>query len=145
VDGIFVIKGHFASGNSNSNLSRIVTINGDEFFDINSFMMHADVLLTDYSGCYFDFLCLNKPIILTPFDIEEYISLDRELYFNYSEIASGPIAKNWEDVYFHILDFEKKSDEYLDKRKRMNTYFNYYQDGGSSKRVRDSISKLINF
>jgi CDP-glycerol glycerophosphotransferase (TagB/SpsB family) len=144
INGVFVFKGHFASPLKNeASSARVISIPPDELFDLNTFMRHADVLLTDYSGCYFDFMLLNKPIILTPFDLKEYTEKDRELYFNYKEISAGPIAVDWDDVYKHIMDYSRGVDSFIKKREDMNDNFNYYHDGLSSKRVYKIICDLI--
>ena len=33
----------------------------------------ADLLITDYSSVYFDYLLLDRPLIFVPVDLEEYI------------------------------------------------------------------------
>ncbi len=144
VDGIFVIKGHFASSaNAEDKASRVVVVDDEELFDLNHFMKDADVLLTDYSGCYFDFLLLNKMVIFTPFDHSDYVASDRQLYFNYRKIASGPIANDWLDVNLQILEFCNGVDSFAKRRESLNSYFNYYHDNHSSDRVYQSIKRSV--
>ena len=40
--------------------------------DLYEVLGATDFLITDYSSVYFDYLLLNKPIIFTPTDLEEY-------------------------------------------------------------------------
>ena len=61
--------------------------------------------MTDYSSIYFDFIATTKPVILTPFDFDEYIKTSREHYFDYFTNMEGIKAKNWEEV-FNILEKE---------------------------------------
>lgn len=60
--------------------------------DIYALMSTYDCLITDYSSIYFDFLLLDRPIVLFPYDLEKYRSDTRGLYFDYQEMAPGPIA-----------------------------------------------------
>lgn len=40
--------------------------------DFYNILNAVDILITDYSSIYFDFLLLDRPIIFTPIDYEEY-------------------------------------------------------------------------
>lgn len=61
----------------------------DPFADPYSFLAETDLLITDYSSIYFDYLYLNKPIIFFNYDLNEYLSESRELYFNYEDMTPG--------------------------------------------------------
>lgn len=50
-----------------------------------SILAIADVLITDYSSIFFDFLPMNKPIIYHVPDLEEY-KAERGLYFDFAEL-----------------------------------------------------------
>ena len=58
----------------------------------------ADVLVTDYSSIYFDFLLTDKPMVFFPYDYEEYLSGSRELYFDYEEFTPGIKVRNQEEL-----------------------------------------------
>jgi len=61
------------------------------------------VLITDYSSIYFDFLCLGKPIILFPFDYEEYTSGSREFYFDYNLLEAKRVY-TWSELEQCLLN-----------------------------------------
>lgn len=52
-------------------------------------LKHTDILITDYSSIYFDFMLTKKPIIFFPYDYKEYLAESRELYFDYAEFTPG--------------------------------------------------------
>ena len=58
----------------------------------------ADILVTDYSSIYFDYLLTDKPIIFFPYDYEEYLSDSRELYFDYMNFTPGIKVKNHQEL-----------------------------------------------
>lgn len=58
----------------------------------------ADVLITDYSSCFFDYLVRNKPIIHYIYDYEYYRTKDRGLYYKLEEVASGDCVYNTEQL-----------------------------------------------
>jgi len=142
INGRLIIKAHFASESSLVDLNgRIIKLDNNPLLDLNHILKNADILITDYSGCYFDYLLLNKPIIFTPFDYEDYISNDRQLYFEYDEIIGGPKTRNWIDVESEILEIVNGNDLYKEKRSQMNAKFNEFKDSNSSKRLFEIISQ----
>lgn len=142
-DLVFLYKGHFADRNLMSIEmvdGRIINLNDIE--DINFILKDADLLITDYSGAYFDFLLTLKPIIFSAFDLEKYVSNSRELYFNYNENVAGPIAQNWDEVKFWIIELFRE-DNYKQLRIEMNNKFNLFHDNRNSERVFNELIKRI--
>ena len=66
-----------------------------------------DVLITDYSSIYFDFMLTNKPIIFFPYDLEEYLMKSREMYFDYEEFTPGNKVFIQEDLEKALLETDK--------------------------------------
>lgn len=58
----------------------------------------ADIMITDYSSIYFDFLLTDKPMVFFPYDYEEYLSGSRELYFDYEEFTPGIKVRSMEEL-----------------------------------------------
>lgn len=142
-NSVFLTKSHYAENklNLDNNFSRIIDLKFYKNLDINLILKDIDILLTDYSGAYFDFLLTKKPVIFTSFDLEEYVSHCRELYFDFNNIISGPIAKNWSQVISSIKNIQR-NDNYINKRIEMNKKFNNYNDGLSSEKLYNFIKSL---
>ena len=143
---VFVSKGHYVDtilkSNSEKSASRIVHLSDKDVNDINFMLKDADALVTDYSSAYFDFLLTERPILFAAFDLEEYVSESRELYFEYTEVVAGPIVKNWEELCASMTTIWGNG-MYLNKVKEKNQIFNKYHDNNNSQRVFEAISKLI--
>lgn len=77
----------------------------------------ADVLLTDYSSIYFDFLFTGKPIIFFPYDLDEYLLESREMYFNYGEMTPGKKVKNEEELEDAMIEALSKHSLYSEEKK----------------------------
>ncbi len=96
---VFLYKGHYFDrdvqerGTSN----RLITITDNDYDDLYTFVKDVDVLITDYSSIYFDFLYLRKPIILFPFDEEDYISKSRPFYFDYALMEAKKVY-SWSEL-----------------------------------------------
>lgn len=59
--------------------------------DINELYIASDVLLNDYSSTMFDYLILNKPIVLFPYDLEEYTNDIRGFYMEYNQLPAEQV------------------------------------------------------
>ena len=101
---VFLYKGHFLGGDASSNgiHTRIQTINDSDYDDLYTFIKDVDILITDYSSIYFDFLCLRKPMILFPFDYERYIKCSRGFYFDYSLLEAKKVY-SWQELETCLL------------------------------------------
>ncbi len=59
--------------------------------DINELYIASDMLLNDYSSTMFDYLILNKPIVLFAYDLETYTNDIRGFYMDYSKLPAEQI------------------------------------------------------
>jgi len=136
---IFLYKPHFIDESVNINLkhSRFIYIKDHDFDDLYLLLKDIDILMSDYSSVYFDFLVTKKPVILAPFDYEEYLSTAREHYFDYFENMEGNIIKTWTEMY-DLLDagnFKNISDDTIRK-------YCQYNDGNSCKKLFETINNI---
>ncbi len=107
--------------------------------DIHSVLAHFKVLITDFSSIYFDYLLLDRPIIFAPFDLEAYLQVDRELYFDYQQVTPGPKAQNWREVFQHLETIFAGEDPYKHLRATVRNQFHDFQDDRNSERVMREI------
>lgn len=141
---VFVTKAHFATKpheQSKETSDRIYHLADDDLIDINFLLKDADILVTDYSGAYFDFLLTEKPIIFAAFDLKDYLSASREMYFNYENIIAGPIVDNWENLFIELEKIQSDS-KYRYLLSEKNDIFNKYHDNNNSKRVYNAVLNL---
>ena len=93
----FLVKKHFYHRNEVEELEkypRIKDITG-ESWDTQELLMKANVLITDYSSIYIDYLLLDRPMLFYHYDYEEYLQNDREMYFRYEDVTPGERAKDF--------------------------------------------------
>lgn len=117
--------------------------NNDEFvtdvsdgFEINSLLVFADILITDYSSIPFEFSILNKPMIFFPYDLKEY-EKERGIWFHYESYMPGPIAYNTEA----IIKAVQENDFDMQKITAFNDRWNKYSSGHSSRNLVQHIYK----
>ncbi|WP_186764361.1 CDP-glycerol glycerophosphotransferase family protein [Arthrobacter yangruifuii] len=68
--------------------------------DTNDLLAVVDVLITDYSSIFFDFIPAGRPIIYYAYDREEY-EAERGLYFDMDALP-GHVCYNAESVIEHV-------------------------------------------
>ena len=61
----------------------------DKKLDVYPILPFIDVLITDYSSIYYDFILLDRGIILYPFDKENFLDYSNNLAFDYDEYTPG--------------------------------------------------------
>ncbi len=115
----------------------------DNSKDVYPLLKITDLLITDYSSIYTDFLHTGRPVLFYPFDYEEYTDLHRELQFDYNEMTPGPKAKNFEELLNWINHFlVEGKDGFESERKRILNLAFKYKDGNSSQRIFEEIMEL---
>jgi CDP-glycerol glycerophosphotransferase (TagB/SpsB family) len=142
VNAILIIKFHLYEENGtdfSEKYNRIHFVSDLEVPDIYPIMKNTDILITDYSSIFFDFMLTNRPIIFAPFDLDEYIQKERDLYFDYYSVTPGPKAYNWNEVMIQIVESIKNPSEYSKEREKANFMFNIHKNGEYSRRVYDEI------
>lgn len=93
----------FLKGIINSNVLKISAIS-DIYEEINNY----DCLVTDYSSIMFDFILNGKPIVFAPFDLDNYLKADRQLYCDYSDITSRTKCLNWGEVIKEVVSLKNE-------------------------------------
>jgi CDP-glycerol glycerophosphotransferase (TagB/SpsB family) len=111
--------------------------------DIYTFLPNVDILITDYSSVYFDFLLTARPIIFAPFDIEQYLTNDRKLYYDYNDVTPGPKCRGWDEVMSWIERLACTPELYREERELMRNRFHRYQDGQNSRRVFAETARIV--
>lgn len=83
----------------------------------------ADVLVSDYSSCYFDYLLLKRPEIFFCYDLDDYLTNDRDMYFNYLDVTPGPVCKTNDELVMELSRILSNNDKYKDQREKMLDFF----------------------
>ena len=76
---------------------------------IEDLLCVADVCISDYSSLVFEYSLFEKPMIFLAHDLEDFFDW-RGFYYDYSELAPGPIVQNTTGVIDYILHLEERFD-----------------------------------
>lgn len=106
-------------------------------YDANEIMSIVDVLITDYSSIFFDYLVTDKPIIFYAWDKDLYDD-ERGMYISEDELP-GPVVS----TIFEVIDALKHVDEftapYRQNYEQMKAQMVSYDDGCATERYIDYI------
>ncbi|EHJ45955.1 CDP-glycerol:poly(glycerophosphate) glycerophosphotransferase (plasmid) [Solidesulfovibrio carbinoliphilus subsp. oakridgensis] len=102
----------------------------------------ADLLITDYSSIYFDFLLTGKPVLFFPYDLEDYVTRNRELLFDYDSITPGPKVRDTPGLQAAMLALLDGNDPFLKPRRTLARLAFAHQDAGSGQRLVDALTAV---
>lgn len=103
--------------------------------DIYPLLPQIDVLVTDYSSSFADFLLLDRPLVFYPYDLESY-QANEGLITDYETITPGPKARTFPELLATLDEtLATKSASWANKRKQVRDLYHTYQDGHSSERI----------
>jgi len=120
---------------------RIISANRNVFEDVQELLPHVDILISDYSGIWVDFLLLNRPIIFIPYDLEKYKNIPGIMY-NYNEITPGPKISSFSDFIDSLSHYLINPNMDSDKRIKAQNFFHTYNDGKSYERIMNLIQSI---
>ncbi|MDJ0356572.1 CDP-glycerol glycerophosphotransferase family protein [Paenarthrobacter sp. PH39-S1] len=106
-----------------------------EDLDTNDLLSIVDVLITDYSSIFFDFMATGKPIVYFAYDLAEY-SADRGLYFDL-ETMPGRVALETESLKEEVVRAMARDREPDQKYRQGMATFCGLEDGNSTQRTID--------
>lgn len=107
--------------------------------DVDNLIAASDLLISDYSGVIFHGLQMQKKVILYASDYNEYITKERNLYFDFKDLPC-PIAYNNNMLKSIIYSFD--FNEYEISRKKFVDNLGYYNDDATIL-VANRIIKII--
>lgn len=105
--------------------------------DIYPLMAKCDILITDYSSIFFDFLLLDRPIVFFAPDLEAYLMHDRGMYFDYAAMTPGAKCYRYDELEQRITYILKNGGEdgYSDKRAEVRAFTHDHIDHQAGKRL----------
>ena len=137
-----IFKESFSSNLSNIQLLLGSTLAKHET-DLYKIVNASDMLITDYSSIYFDYLLLDKPIIFTTPDLSSYEDNRGFLVSPLSFWMPGPICFTYDELKQSIKQ-QMLKDTYREKRKMVKQLVHDFTDEESTTRVIKLIHELMN-
>ena len=114
------------------------------FADYQKIFKESNLLVTDYSSVHFDFAYMNKPVVYTQFDKENFYAghIYEAGYFSYDNDGFGPVTYNYDDSLKEIIKIINNDCKMDKKYKDRVSKFYKYRDTNNCKRVYENILKI---
>ena len=141
---ILLVRGHYYDKGSSTEFfgERIVSCNHEVVEDVYDILSEIDILMTDYSSIYTDFLLLNRPMIFLPYDLNE-IETNRGLVFDdYDYWTPGRKVNTYYEFIGAIQEILSGDDIFKTKREELKRLFHYYQKGNTSEKILKVFKEL---
>ncbi len=109
------------------NMKNVSVLSRECVTDINEILGQFDLLITDYSSIYLDFLLTLKPILFLPYDYEKY---KNKIGFTipYEQATPGPKPKTQKQFINEISELLNNESYFATERKDANDWLNVVQD-----------------
>lgn len=99
---------------------------------IEQLLCVSDICISDYSSLVFEYSLFERPILFFAYDLEEYFDW-RGFYYDYEELAPGPVVRTNEE----IIDWIRHQEERFDRARviRFRERFMASCDGHATERI----------
>lgn len=109
--------------------------------DIYPLLADVDILVTDYSSIYFDYLLLDKPIVFFCHDLDDYLSEDRGFIFDYATMTPGPKVRSQTELQAEVRAALAK-DTWHEERIRVRNLVFDHVDGKATTRLMSYLGPM---
>lgn len=144
-NAVVVQRAHFVSSQRNAdadkaNAGKITSLDG---ITSQELLAATDLLITDYSSCFFDYLVLDRPIIHHLYDYEYYANQDRGLYYSKEEVACGDVSQTTDDLLDYLEANLAEPDRNAQLRKLRRQQHMRYEAPDSCRVIYEEICKKL--
>ena len=105
--------------------------------DIYPIFEDIDILITDYSSIYFDYMLLDRPVAFYPYDYEDYIK-NRGLNLDYDSMTPGPKPHEFNKLLDDLSDLISDDPYHQERQNILNDVFVDYE-GEAVSNIYDNI------
>lgn len=102
--------------------------------DIYPLLREASVLITDYSSVMFDYLLLDRPVLLFRPDHQDYVTKSRQLFDDKLEAKPGPMASDVAGLLNLLKPYDAHGPEFAPNRAALRGRLFDHVDGGAGER-----------
>lgn len=115
----------------------------ESYMDIYPILKYVDILISDYSSVYFDFLYVNKPIIFFCYDYEKWVEGEQGIILDYFEYSPGDKCYSFEELLVLIKKNIEKDNYKIEREKIFKKMFTN-QNKKASYLLSKEIMELLN-
>jgi CDP-glycerol glycerophosphotransferase len=123
-----------------ANLEHITSADAGRWEDANAVLCATDLLISDYSSIWIEYLLLERPVCAYLWDEAAYRSR-RGFLLELTSVLPGPVARDATQLLEALSKFAKAGftlAEYADQHARARALFHQHRDGRSCERIYDA-------
>ncbi|MEB6549568.1 CDP-glycerol glycerophosphotransferase family protein [Heyndrickxia sporothermodurans] len=105
--------------------------------DSNELLSIVDLLITDYSSIFFEFLPTKRPVLFYAYDEEDYME-KRGTYIPLDQLP-GPVCRTIDGVIDRIQHIESVKEQFKPVYQRFIEQFCYHDDGHATERFVNAV------
>lgn len=125
---VFFMRPHYLEPQTFERMSNIRMVGSDTVTEVSDILPAFDMVISDYSSIYLDFLLLDRPVLLLPYDLEEYRAV-KGLNFRFDDINPGPDVSSLSSFQKAVLKLLNMPNYYAKDRTALKTYFHQIPSG----------------
>jgi CDP-glycerol glycerophosphotransferase len=134
-DHVLLVRLHYQVTGALDSIDVPGVVDVSDHPDIRDLVLAADVLVTDYASVQFDFAITGKPILYFTYDLDHYRGDLRHFYFDFEEIAPGPLLGTLDEVLDALGDIARVAEDRRERYDRFRQRFCSREDGHATDRV----------
>lgn len=143
-DAIILQKSHFVSVHRKTyetkGEGRLVLLKD---YPSQELLASSDILITDYSSCFFDYLLLDRPIIHYLYDYDYYANDDRGIYYPKEDVVGGDVATTVEELERSIEENLSNPNRKQQLREKRRNSFLQYESSHSCDTIYSEITSRL--
>lgn len=141
LDAVMFVRTHpNDAGRLRERRARVVALQGDVVEEVTDVLPCFDVLITDYSSVYYDFLLLDRPTIFLPYDLAEY-ARSPGFYLPFAQIVSGPLPDSQQPFLQALEEALMRPEQHAAERARVRRLIFEHVDARATERVLSRITR----
>ncbi|MFE1042680.1 CDP-glycerol glycerophosphotransferase family protein, partial [Streptomyces sp. NPDC058832] len=113
---------------------RGVLIDATDEPHVEDLMLASDLLITDYSALMFDYVLLDRPVLIHADDWAAYTA-SRGAYFDITAEAPGHVSRSYRELAWLLASGAWRDEEAARLRSAFRARFCEYEDGRAAERV----------
>lgn len=120
----------------------VISLDRRYFVDIELLYREADLLITDYSSCFIDFMLTGKPEICFAYDYESYAGTERGLFYELADVFPGPVCHDFSALLQSLQDTlsGQKLESPMSYEFKRKIFFDHVDDG-NTQRVLEHVAR----
>jgi len=78
--------------------SHTIDLSDRHYPDVEMLYRQAEVLVTDYSSCFIDYMLTGRPMLSFAYDYDNYANTERGLFYDLEHVFPGPVCRDFSQL-----------------------------------------------